>query len=80
MDAVRLSVDRFCLLAGVEALAEMMEEDATTAGPDIVAMGTVGVIAGAIHRARSAIEVNQAGKEVGLESWQGNLCSSGRST
>ena len=26
MDAVRLSVDRFCLLAGVEALAEMMEE------------------------------------------------------
>ncbi len=30
MDAVRLSVDRFCLLAGIEALAEMMEEDATT--------------------------------------------------
>jgi glucosamine 6-phosphate synthetase-like amidotransferase/phosphosugar isomerase protein len=29
MDAVRLSVDRFCLLAGVEALAEMMDEDAT---------------------------------------------------
>ena len=28
--AVHLSVDRFCLLAGVEALAEMMEEDATT--------------------------------------------------
>ena len=55
MDAVRLSVDRFCLLAGVEALAEMMEEDATTVcGPDIVAMGTVGVIAGAIRRARSA--------------------------
>ena len=26
MDAVRLSVDRFCLLAGVEALAEMMED------------------------------------------------------
>ena len=25
MDAVRLSVDRFCLLAGVEALAEMMD-------------------------------------------------------
>ena len=24
MDAVHLSVDRFCLLAGVEALAEMM--------------------------------------------------------
>ncbi len=30
MDEVRLGVDRFCLLAGVEALAEMMEEDATT--------------------------------------------------
>ena len=27
MDAVHLSVDRFCLLAGVEALAEMMEEE-----------------------------------------------------
>ena len=25
MDAVRLSVDRFCLPAGVEALAEMMD-------------------------------------------------------
>ncbi len=31
MDAVRLSVDRFCVLAGVEALAEMMGQDATTA-------------------------------------------------
>ncbi len=30
MEEVSLSVDRFCLLAGVEALAEMMEEDATT--------------------------------------------------
>ena len=30
MGEVRLSVDRFCLLAGVEALSEMMEEDATT--------------------------------------------------
>ena len=30
MAAVHLSVDRFCLLAGIEALAEMMEEDATT--------------------------------------------------
>ncbi len=29
MGEVRLGVDRFCLLAGVEALAEMMEEDAT---------------------------------------------------
>ena len=56
MDAVHLSVDRFCLLAGVEALAEMMEEDATTVcgHPDIAAMGTVEVIAGAGHIARSA--------------------------
>ena len=55
MDAVHLSVDRFCLLAGVEALAEMMEEDATTVcGPGIAAMGTVEVIAGAGHIARSA--------------------------
>ena len=51
MDAVHLSVDRFCLLAGVEALAEMMEEDATTV---FAAMGTVEVIAGAGHIARSA--------------------------
>ena len=29
MDAVRLSVDRFCLLAGIEALQAMMDEDAT---------------------------------------------------
>ena len=29
MEDVSLSVDRFCLLAGIEALAEMMEEDAT---------------------------------------------------
>ncbi len=29
MDEVRLSVDRFCLLAGIEALQEMMAEDAT---------------------------------------------------
>lgn len=28
-EAVRMSVDRFCLLAGIEALGEMMEADAT---------------------------------------------------
>ena len=57
MDAVRLSVDRFCLLAGVEALAEMMEEDATTvcgARHRRRWRGTVEVIAGAGHIARSA--------------------------
>ena len=55
MDAVHLSVDRFCLLAGVEALAEMMEEDATTVcGARHRRLGTVEVIAGAGHIARSA--------------------------
>ena len=55
MDAVHLSVDRFCLLAGVEALAEMMRRTPRPcAGPDIAAMGTVEVIAGAGHIARSA--------------------------
>ena len=56
MDAVHLSVDRFCLLAGVEALAEMMwrRTPRPCAGPDIAAMGTVEVIAGAGHIARSA--------------------------
>ena len=29
MEEVRLSVERFCLLAGIEALQEMIEEDAT---------------------------------------------------
>ena len=33
-DAVRVSVDRFCLLAGIEALQELMEEDvASLCGP-----------------------------------------------
>ena len=55
MDAVHLSVDRFCLLAGVEALAEMMEGDATTVcGARHRRHGTVEVIAGAGHIARSA--------------------------
>ena len=56
MDAVHLSVDRFCLLAGVEALAEMMEEDATTVcGARHRRHGDrVEVIAGAGHIARSA--------------------------
>ncbi len=43
MDEVRLSVDRFCLLAGVEALAEMWVEetlDAYFANPAAVMPGT----------------------------------------
>ena len=55
MDAVHLSVDRFCLLAGVDALAEMMEEDATTVcGARHRRHRDIAVIAGAGHIARSA--------------------------
>ena len=68
MDEVRLSVDRFCLLAGVEALQDMMEEDATA-------------VCGARHRrdtgrrgyrwgsTRPRVR-DRAGKEVSLESWE----------
>ena len=85
MDAVHLSVDRFCLLAGVEALAEMMEEDATTVcGARHRRHGDrrgyrwgrthseIGYHGGKVKRVR-----DRAGKEVSLESWQalrdGNL-------
>lgn len=82
MDEVRLSVDRFCLLAGIEALREMMEEDATA-------------VCGARHRRHgerrgyrwgtTASEIayhggrvkvrrprvrDRSGKEVSLESWE----------
>ncbi|MEE9544698.1 MAG: IS256 family transposase [Rhodospirillales bacterium] len=82
MDEVRLSVDRFCLLAGIEAMREMMEEDATA-------------VCGARHRRHgerrgyrwgtTASEIayhggrvkvrrprvrDRSGKEVSLESWE----------
>ena len=82
MEEVRQSVDRFCLLAGIEALQEMMEEDAT-------------VVCGARHRrhgdrrgyrwGKTESEIgyhggrvkvprprvrDHSGKEVNLESWQ----------
>ncbi len=82
MGELRLSVDRFCLLAGIEALQEMMEEDATR-------------VCGARHRRHGArrgyrwgktqseigyhggrVKVDRprvrdhAGKEVGLPSWE----------
>ena len=96
MDAVHLSVDRFCLLAGVEALAEMMEEDATTVcGARHRRHGDrrgyrwgrthseIGYHGGKVKVARPRVR-DRAGKEVSLESWQalrdGNLLSSGRST
>ncbi len=82
MDAVRLSVDRFCLLAGVEALVEMMEEDATTVcgarhrrhgerrgyrwGKT---QGEIGYHGGKVKVARPRVR-DRAGKEVSLESWQ----------
>ena len=89
MDAVRLSVDRFCLLAGVEALAEMMEEDATTVcGARHRRHGNrrgyrwghtqseIGYHGGRVKVQRPRVR-DHAGKEVGLESWQvlrdGNL-------
>ena len=89
MDAVRLSVDRFCLLAGVEALAEMMEEDATTVcGTRHRRHGNrrgyrwghtqseIGYHGGRVKVQRPRVR-DHAGKGVGLESWQvlrdGNL-------
>ena len=82
MDAVRLSVDRFCLLAGVEALAEMMEEDATTVcGARHRRHGNrrgyrwghtqseIGYHGGRVKVQRPRVR-DHAGKEVGLESWQ----------
>ena len=87
MDAVRLSVDRFCLLAGVEA-AEMMEEDATTVCGARSRHGNrrgyrwghtqseIGYHGGRVKVQRPRVR-DHAGKEVGLESWQvlrdGNL-------
>ena len=89
MDAVHLSVDRFCLLAGVEAMAEMMEEDATTVcGARHRRHGDrrgyrwgrthseIGYHGGKVKVARPRVR-DRAGKEVSLESWQalrdGNL-------
>ena len=82
MDEVRLSVDRFCLLAGVEALAEMMEEDATTVcGARHRHHGDrrgyrwgktqseIGYHGGKVKVARPRVR-DRAGKEVSLESWQ----------
>ena len=89
MDAVRLSVDRLCLVAGVEALAEMMEEDATTVcGARHRRHGNrrgyrwghtqseIGYHGGRVKVQRPRVR-DHASKEVGLESWQvlrdGNL-------
>ena len=92
MDAVHLSVDRFCLLAGVEALAEMMEEDATTVcGARRRRHGDrrgyrwgrthseIGYHGGKVKVARPRVR-DRAGKEVSLESGRrhdGNLQTCG---
>ena len=82
MDAVRLSVDRFCLLAGVEALAEMMEEGATAVCGARhrrhadrrgwrwgTATSEIGYHGGKVKVTRPRVR-DRAGKEVSLESWQ----------
>ena len=82
MDEVRLSVDRFCLLAGIEALQEMMEEDATAVcgarhrrheGRRGYRWGTatseIGYHSGKVTVGRPRVR-DRAGKEVGLASWE----------
>ena len=82
VDEVQLSVDRFCLLAGIGALREMMEEDATTVcgarhrrhgdrrgyrwGTTVSETGYHG---GRVKVRRPRVR-DRAGKEVNLESWE----------
>ena len=82
MEEVRLSVDRFCLLAGVEALIEMMEEDAAAYcgarhrrhadrrgyrwGRTVSEIGFHG---GKVKVARPRVR-DHAGREVRLASWE----------
>ena len=56
MEEDSLGIERFCLLAGIAALREMMEEDATTvcgARHRHHGVGAVGATAGGRPRARS---------------------------
>lgn len=82
LDEVRLSVDRFCLLAGIEALAEMMEEDATAVcGPRHRrhegrrgyrwgrCVSEIGYHGGRVKIVRPRVR-DRTGKEVGLASWE----------
>lgn len=82
MEEVRLSVERFCLVAGIGALQEMMDEDATTVcgarhgrhgdrrgyrwGST---QGEIGYHGGRVKVQRPRVR-DRAGKEVGLESWE----------
>ncbi|MFQ5567985.1 MAG: IS256 family transposase [Paracoccaceae bacterium] len=82
VDEVRLSVERFCLLAGIEALQEMMDEDATAVcGARHRRHGErrgyrwgktqseIGYHGGRVKLARPRVR-DRAGKEVSLESWE----------
>ncbi len=82
LDEVRLSVDRFCLVAGIEALQEMMEEDATAVCGarhrrhadrqgyrSGMTAGEVGYHGGKVKVCRPRVR-DHAGKEVSLESWE----------
>ncbi len=57
-DAVRVSVDRFCLLAGIEALQELMEED-------------VASLCGPVHRHDAARKAYRWGTTVGELGYHG---------
>ena len=82
MEEVRLSVERFCLVAGIGALQEMMDEDATTVcGARHGRHGDrrgyrwgstqseIGYHGGRVKVQRPRVR-DRAGKEVGLESWE----------
>ena len=82
LDEVRLSVGRFCLMAGIEALQKMMDDDATAvcgarhrrhADRQGYRWGTtageVGYHGGKVKVRRPRVR-DHAGKEVSLESWE----------
>jgi transposase-like protein len=82
MEDVSLGVDRFCLLAGIEALREMMEEDATTVCGARhrrhgdrrgyrwgTCVSEIGFHGGRVKVPRPRVR-DRAGKEVSLESWE----------
>ncbi len=82
VDDVSLSVDRFCLLAGIEVLQEMMEDDATAicgarhrrhGGRGGYRWGTaaseIAYHGGRVKVGRPRVR-DRSGKEVSLESWE----------
>jgi len=82
-EAVGQSFDQFCLLAGVSALSEMMEEDATALTGDPYARaadkpgfrwgrtrGRVGFHGGKVEVERPRVRSKTTNKELPLPSWQ----------